>query len=410
MAELLFLCQRIPFPPNKGDKIRSFHLLRHLARNHTVRVGSFVDDPTDWQYAEALREHCTELFLVPLNRRWATLRSASGLVSNLPLSVPFYRDRRLAAWVRQTLAQQPVDAVFVFSSAMAQYVPRDAARPRRFTMDFVDVDALKWAAYAESKRGLAGWIYRREARTLLEHDRAVARRADVNLLVSEREAALFRNLAPESAGKIHALSNGVDAAYFDPSAIATTSPPDAPSLVFTGAMDYWPNIEAVIWFADHVLPGVRARHPNAVFRIVGLNPDRKVLELGERPGIEVTGRVPDVRPYVAAASAVIAPMAIARGIQNKILEAMAMARPVVVSPEGLEGIAATDGREVFCTERQPEAFLARTLAALDRPTGETIGAAARAFVLDRFSWDSTLAELDRHVFGNLHENYTNPVL
>ena len=399
MADVLFLCQRIPYPPNKGDKIRAFHILRHLARHHTVRVGSFVDDLADWQYAAPLRDHCAELFLVPLHRRWATLRSATGLVSNLPLSVPFYRDRRLQAWVSRTLARNPVDAVFVFSSAMAQYVPLGPKRPLRFAMDFVDVDAMKWAAYAESKRGLAGWIYRREARTLLAHDRQVAMRADVSLLVSDREADLFRSLAPESAAKIHALSNGVDARYFDPAAVPAAPRSDPPNLVFTGAMDYWPNIEAVIWFADNVLPGVRARHPGAVFRIVGLNPDKKVLELGERPGIEVTGRVPDVRPYVAGASAVVAPMGIARGIQNKILEAMAMARPVVVSPEGLEGIAATDGREVFCTERQPAAFLERTLAALDPDAGEAIGAAARAFVLDRFSWDSTLSRLDGHIFG-----------
>ena len=399
MADVLFLCQRIPYPPNKGDKIRAFHILRHLARHHTVRVGSFVDDPADWQYAAPLRDHCAELFLVPLHRRWATLRSATGLVSNLPLSVPFYRDRRLAAWVDRTLARNPVDAVFVFSSAMAQYVPQGRERPPRFTMDFVDVDAMKWAAYAETKRGLAGWIYRREARTLLAHDRQVATRADVSLLVSDREADLFRSLAPESAARIHALSNGVDAHYFDPAAVPAAPRSDPPNLVFTGAMDYWPNVEAVIWFADNVLPGVRARHPGAVFRIVGLNPDKKVLELGDRPGIEVTGRVPDVRPYVAGASAVVAPMGIARGIQNKILEAMAMARPVVVSPEGLEGIAATDGREVFCTERQPAAFLERTLAALEPETGAAIGAAARAFVLDRFSWDSTLSRLDGHIFG-----------
>jgi sugar transferase (PEP-CTERM/EpsH1 system associated) len=231
----------------------------------------------------------------------------------------------------------------------------------------------------------------------------VAVRADTSLFVSDREAALFRGLAPESAGSIHALSNGVDAAYFDPAAATADPSPDQPSLVFTGAMDYWPNIEAVTWFADHVMPGVQALHSQARFRIVGLNPDRKVLELGERPGIEVTGRVPDVRPYLAGAAAVVAPMGIARGIQNKILEAMAMGRPVVVSPEGLEGIPATDGREVFCAERQPAAFLERTLAALDRSTGERIAAAARGFVLDHFAWDSTLAGLDGHIFGSVAE-------
>jgi sugar transferase (PEP-CTERM/EpsH1 system associated) len=200
------------------------------------------------------------------------------------------------------------------------------------------------------------------------------------------------------------MSNGVDAAYFDPATQPAAPAPASPNLVFTGAMDYWPNIEAVTWFADNVLPGVQARHPGARFQIVGLNPDAQVRALGERPGIEVTGRVPDVRPYVAAAAAVIAPMAIARGIQNKILEAMAMARPVVVSPEGLEGIPAVDGREVFRAERQPAPFLERTLAALDRAAGDRTGAAARAFVLDRFSWDSTLAPLDAHILAGAERN------
>jgi sugar transferase (PEP-CTERM/EpsH1 system associated) len=400
MAEILFLCQRIPYPPNKGDKIRSFHILRRLAARHTLRVGSFVDDPADWQHADALRGLCAELFLVPLSRRWATMRSASGLVSGLPLTVPFYRDRRLAAWVTDTLARKPADAVFVFSSAMAQYVPRGDARPRRFAMDFVDVDSEKWAAYAEGRRGAAGWVYRREARRLLDYDRAVAQRADISLFVSDREADLFRRLAPESTEKIRGLSNGVDTTYFDPAATAPALSSGQPSLVFTGAMDYWPNIEAVTWFADNVLPGVRQRHPRAIFRIVGLKPDKRVLELGQRPGIEVTGPVPDVRPYLAGAGAVVAPMAIARGIQNKILEAMAMARPTVTSPEGLEGIAATDGRQVFCAERSTAPFLAQTLAALDRRIGEEVGAAARAFVLDRFSWDSTLDRLDEYIFGD----------
>jgi sugar transferase (PEP-CTERM/EpsH1 system associated) len=402
MAEILFLCQRIPYPPNKGDKIRSFHILRHLAERHTVRVGSFVDDPADWTHAETLKNLCAEIFLAPLRRRKATLRSLSGLLSGLPLSVPFYRDTQLAAWVSESLAKRPIDAVFVFSSAMAQYVTRRPSRPKRFIMDFVDVDSQKWAAYAEGRSGAARWIYRREARTLLDHDRAVAREADASLLVSDREAELFRRLAPESAERIHHLFNGVDTTYFDPAAVPPQSQSTGPSLVFTGAMDYWPNIEAVTWFADHVFPAIQRRYPRAVFRIVGLNPDRKVVELGLRPGIEVTGRVPDVRPYLAAAGAVVAPLSIARGIQNKILEAMAMARPVIASPEGLEGIAATS-QHVFSAARDAEPFLAETLAALDSQNGERVGAAARAFVVDRFSWDRALAPLEGYLFGNSSE-------
>ena len=397
MAEILFLSQRLPYPPNKGDKIRSFNILRRLAERHRVRLGSFIDDPVDWDHAEALRTVCAEIFLVPLNRRWATLRSAVGLARGLPLSVPYYRDRRLAAWVRGTLAERPADAAFVFSSAMAQYVPDRAQRPPRFAMDFVDVDSQKWAAYAETRRGPAAWIYRREARRLLQYDRTVARRADVSLFVSEREAELFRRLAPESAHRTYGLSNGVDAGFFDPALITAAEGPT--NLVFTGAMDYWPNVEAVTWFADNVLPAVRAHRPATVFRIVGHNPDPRVRALSGQPGIEVTGAVPDVRPYLAGASAVVAPMSIARGIQNKILEAMAMARPVVVSPEGLEGIGATDGRQVLCAERRPDPFLAQTLAALDPARAPQIGAAARAFVLDRFSWARVLTELEGHVLG-----------
>jgi sugar transferase (PEP-CTERM/EpsH1 system associated) len=400
MAEIIFLSQRIPYPPHKGDKIRSFNLLRGLARTHTVRVGSFVDDPGDWAHVEELKSHCAEVFLLPLNRRSATLRSLRGLLTGDPLSKPFYFDSRMAEWVAQSTRAHQTQVAFIFSSAMAQYVLKLPERPPHVVMDFVDVDSEKWRHYAERRSGPMRWLYRREGRTLLAHDTAIARMADASLFVSEREAALFQSLAPAVADKVSALQNGVDTGYFDPAACIAAaddrpSDPAKLSIVFTGAMDYEPNIDAVTWFADHVLEDLRRRRAGATFRIVGTSPSREVQALATRPGIEVTGRVPDVRPYILQADVVVAPLEIARGVQNKVLEAMAMARPVVVTPQALEGLNAAPGQDVLCAERSAAPFLAAVLSATEPDTAKRLGLAARRYAVDNHSWDASSAALDR---------------
>jgi sugar transferase (PEP-CTERM/EpsH1 system associated) len=284
-----------------------------------------------------------------------------------------------------------IERVLVFSSAMAQYA--DPYRGARRVVDFVDVDSDKWRQYAEKKSFPMSWLYNYEARQLLRYERQVARDYDASLFVSAPEAELFRQLAPESSRKIGHFSNGVDTDYFSPhEAHADPYAPGERALVFTGAMDYWPNVDAVQWFCDEVFPSLRERFPGLMFYIVGSRPAPAVQALAQRPGVKVTGTVPDVRPYIAHAAVAVAPLRIARGIQNKVLEAMAMATPVVVSPQALEGIDAVPGSELVLAE--DAAAFADAVGALlagRESAAAAIGQAARAKVQRQYSWSSNLA-------------------
>ena len=236
--------------------------------------------------------------------------------------------------VENILARHSIDTIYVFSSQMAQYLP---ARPRqRVIMDFVDMDSAKFAAYAKSSAGPMAWFMRREAKMLFSHERAVAHRATASLFVSEAEAELFRSRS--GAQRVHAVENGIDTVFFDPMAQFKRIETMNSLIVFTGQMDYRPNIEAVTWFVEAILPHIRVRHPQARFAIVGRNPTDAVKALANQPGVIVTGEVADVRGWLAASCVVVAPLKLARGIQNKMLEAMAMARPVVASTGAAEGI------------------------------------------------------------------------
>jgi len=391
--ELLFLTQRIPYPPTKGEKIRTCNVLRHLAGRYAVRVGCLMDDPADRAHVADLARLCRDVHVAPLDPRMARLRCVGGLLDGRPLSLPYFADAGLDRWVARTLAEARPAVTFVCSSAMAQYVMHRRPQLGRFVMDFVDVDPEKWRAYAEGARPPMRWVYAREGRRLLDYDRRVAAAADASVFVSEAEAALFRTLAPESARRTHAVSNGVDAGHFAPGT-AWPAPFEAgrPAFVFTGTMDYHPNVDAVTWFARSILPRVQAALPGARFFVVGASPAPEVQVLGALPGVTVTGRVPDVRPYLAHATAAVAPLRIARGIQNKVLEAMAMGRPVVVSPEALEGIEAAPGRDVLLATG--EEGLARACVDAAGPAGPAIGAAGRRCVVEHYAWPARLAALD----------------
>ncbi len=394
MSALLFLAHRIPFPPDKGDKIRAYQMLRHLAGRHEIYLGTFVDDPRDWQHVDHIRALCRDAYFAPLPRRRLLARGALGVLRGAAVTEWGYRDRGLRAWVRNVARTARPRAAFAFSSAMGQYAMEATPRPERVAVDFVDVDSDKWAQYAGTARWPMSALYRREARRLLAYDRRLAMAADASLLVSEAEAALFASLVPEARERVHAVPNGVDTAYFDPGAeIAPLALAGRPALVFTGAMDYRPNADAVCWFADAVLPGLLARHPHLCFSIVGANPTAEVTALGRRQGIAVTGRVADVRPYLAAADAVVAPMRLARGIQNKVLEGMAMAKPVITTPQGLEGLAARDGQHLLVAA-DADGYVSAVDRALVPRVRDRLGHAARRFVVEHHSWAAGLARLD----------------
>ena len=392
MEPLLFLVHRIPFPPNKGDKVRSFHLLKFLASRYRLHLGTFVDDPDDLAHVSRLDEYCASSKIVAIRPTLARIRSLTGLLTGEPLTLRYYRDASLASWVNAVVHEHRIVKAVVFSSAMAQYVVGMAGM--RVVVDFVDVDSAKWDEYGRSRRWPLSAIYRREGSRLLAFERAVAAFAEASVFVTPAEAALFRTLAPESAARVRHAQNGVDVNFFAPTQdLSSPYRKDEEAIVFTGAMDYWPNIDAVSWFAQDVLPTIVAARPRARFYIVGMHPAPAVLALAGESHVVVTGLVPDVRPYLKHARVVVAPLRVARGIQNKVLEAMAMARPVVVSACAADGLSGVPGVD-FETAVDAQEFARKTMGLMDDRAAAAIGAAARNRVVADYAWTANLAPFE----------------
>lgn len=388
MDGLLFLAHRIPFPPNKGDKIRSFHLLRHLSMRYAIHLGAFVDDADDWQFQDALKPYCASIKLLPLNPRRARLASLSGLLSGEALTLPYYRSSELKQWAAGLAASGAVVRGLAYSSAMAMFMP---VTLERRVIDMVDVDSDKWTQYAATQRWPLSWVYAREGRKLAGWEARVAQDFDATLLVSQDEAALLQQRVPQARQKIGAFENGVDADYFSPARdYPNPYSPAVQGIAFTGAMDYWPNIDAVSWFAERIFPAIRDAVPAAQFTIVGSRPGAAVLALARQPGVVVTGSVADVRPWLAHAVCAVAPLRIARGIQNKVLEAMAMARPVVVSAQAAEGIRAEAGRDFILALGEAEFAQAVVTQLQTKPSA----ARARECILANYDWARNLRTID----------------
>ncbi len=387
---LLFLTQRIPYPPIKGEKIRPLQILKHLRQTYDVHLGTLVDDPRDMEHIPTVRALCASAHFGVIDRRRAKVTCLRGLLTGEPLSVTFYHDRGLDAWIGEIIARVAPVAIVVCSSNMAPYVLDRRAANRVCLVDLADVDSEKWRAYAGQGSPAMRWVHRREWRQTAALEARIAAECTWSTFVSEEEAALFRSQHPAAGNRIRAISNGVDHAYFDPALPAAPVYDTARrNFVFTGTMDYPPNIDAVTWFATDILPQIQRTARDAQFHIVGSSPAAPVQALAGRPGVSVTGRVPDVRPYLAHATAAVAPMRIARGIQNKVLEAMAMARTVVLTADALEGIRATPAQEVILANTAG-AFAEACLA----PPDPAIGTAARQRVLSDYSWPALLQAFD----------------
>ncbi len=389
---LLLLVHRIPFPPDKGDKIRSWHLLEHLAKHYQVHTAYFIDDKNDLQYIGKVDALCASTCHVVLEPLQARLKSLTGLLFGRPLTLDYFHNENMRRWVDDTIARHQIRHIVVFSSAMAQYAERhhDAMR----VIDFVDIDSDKWLQYAQKKWWPLSWLYHREGTRLLQYERKIAALFDYSLFVSRQEADLFRQLAPESAHKTGYFSNGVDTDYFSPDVVLPCPyPPSGKNIVFTGAMDYWPNCDAVEWFARSILPLIHEQHSDAHFYIVGARPGKAVKELALLEGVTVTGTVPDVRPYLSHAHVAVAPLRIARGIQNKVLEAMSMARTVVVTPDALEGIDAISDQEILLAK--DEVQIAAHVCNIFNGSQTDLGLAARKKMLSTYGWDANLRAIDR---------------
>jgi polysaccharide biosynthesis protein PslH len=397
--KLLFLAHRIPYPPNKGDKIRSFHQLRALnERGHEIHLLAFADDPRDLGYQVDLAQFCASVQIIPLKRQWARLGALRALFSSRPLSLGFYESTQMRQAVSAKTAAEDFDAVFVYSSTMAQYVPRALAS--RTLVDLVDVDSEKWRDYARTTRGPQAWLYKLEGKRLRRYEQELVGTYAQTLLTTPREAALLNQVDEFTRrARLRTLTNGVDLQHYRPEPWRLSAldklplnerqwfaDPAAPRLVFTGAMDYYANIEGVQFFVEEVLPRVREREPRAEFLIVGSNPTEAVKQLGKQAGVQVTGFVEDVRPYLQAATVCVAPLRIARGVQNKVLEALAVGKAVASTTEGVAGLNVTDGDQLLIANSPRK--LAEYIINLIRNEGLRceLGERARRFVEEQHDW------------------------
>jgi sugar transferase (PEP-CTERM/EpsH1 system associated) len=392
---LLFLCHRIPFPPNKGDKIRSFNMLKKFSEKYEIHLGCFIDDPFDQQFVVNVAQYCSSVFALKQDKLLAKVNALKGLLTGQAITLPYYFSRKMQRWVGQIIMQYDIDKVFIYSSSMAQYCEQHDFDKLARIIDFVDVDSDKWRQYADNKTGLARWIFNREHKKLAAYENKISRQFDHSLFVSGDEAALFRACQPSiAAHKIHGVFNGVDIDFFDPQAqfLSEALVPSRPFICFTGAMDYWANVDGVLWFIGHVWPLLLALNSDAIFCIVGGNPGREVKALAKQKGIIVTGRVSDVRPFISQARCVVAPLRVARGIQNKILEAMSLNKSVVVTSMAMAGINAQISSSVHVIDDAKEyaQCLAAYLCASKVNTSNN-----RQWIIDHFTWSQTLQPLNQ---------------
>lgn len=394
---VLFLAHRIPFPPNKGDKIRSFNILKYLAKRHNVQVACMVDDTRDLQFIPEIEKYASRVVYDTIRPRLKKVQALGGLVKSEPISVGYFHSNALQTRIDEILDGAEIDAIVCSSSPMAEFVFRSrhaggkVARAIR-VMDLIDVDSFKWRQYVEQSPPWTSWIYRYEARVLAQYEMRIARTFDHVLVVSEQEKKVFPG-GSETAN-LDAMSNGVDLEYFEPGVTGSRNSV-LPTLVFTGAMDYRPNIEGIRWFVEMVLPTVRKAVPNVQLSIVGSKPSPEVVRLGEIEGVLVTGFVEDVRKYLDTASVCIVPLLVARGIQNKVLEAMSMGKAVVCTPQAHEGIRATAGSDLVVKESAADFAAATVDLLLNQDKAGEIGIRARQCVEREYSWDDNLQLLDR---------------
>jgi polysaccharide biosynthesis protein PslH len=388
-VKILYLCHRIPYPPDKGDKIRAFHQVRSLARRHEVDLFTLADDARDLAHEPVLREYCREIRIVRLNPRRARFRSLPYFLTKQPLTVPFFYSPELRAEVSKAAVSRSYDRVLVYSSAMAQYV--DFQRDIPVVTDLVDVDSDKWLQYAKFSRWPWAAVYRREGRALREYEKEICNKSTCVVVTTDREASLVREIARDT--RVWVIPNGVDTGYFQPAPQSSGSP--VPTIGFTGDMSYFPNAQAVCYLAREVLPLVRERVPETRFLIVGRNPSPDVRRLAAIEGVEVTGFVPDVRDYFARMQVAVAPFSIAAGIQNKILEAMASAIPVVATARAAQGLAPRVAGAVEIAHGA-ETMAAAIVDLLRQPAlAREKGMEGRRRVEAEYRWEESLARLEQ---------------
>ncbi len=401
-SDILFLAHRIPYPPDKGDKIRSWNLLRHLTERYNVHLGCFVDDPEDMVHKEFLESITKSCSLLPLSPKIARLKSLKGLLTGEALSLTYYQSPVMKKYISKVRRKYPCVAQIAFSSSMAPYLVEQSAATKIATLiDFCDSDAEKWRAYGQASSSLMGAVYRREGRVLAKVESQLANQADIAFAITPQEAKIF-NDRDDLKNTVDYWENGVDTVYFDPDAdfngeIDVNSEIGANDIVFVGAMDYQANIDAVQWFVETVWPDILKRREQCRFAIVGSNPAATIKAMDGHNNIKVTGRVADVRPWLKSASMVVAPLRVARGIQNKVLEAMAMAKPVVATSGAAQGVNVEDEKNILIAD-DAKSMGNEIIAVLDgSKNGTVIGENARQLVVDHYGWAPKLKRFENRL-------------
>lgn len=379
---ILFLSHCVPNPPDKGEKIRAFHLLRVLARRYEVHLVCLARTAAEKRDAAALEECCASVHAEVLRRPAAFRRGLLRIAAGGSFNAGYFSSPGLTERVGQLAALRPFDAVLVYTAVMAPYAPEGVP----VVLDLVDVDSEKWFQYGRERR--PGPLYRIEASRLRRFETHCATASALTVLATANELAIFRGFAPEPRAIY--VENGVESSYFEAAPAVLDTLRKRRFIAFVGTMNYRPNIDAVRWFAAEVFPAVRRTIPDLEFLVVGRNPAKAVRELAEIDGIEITGAVPDVRPYLSSARAIVAPLRLARGIQNKVLEALAMGRPVLASPEVCTTFGSRVPTGVLRCDSAAE-YASGIEAACDRePRSDP---AIRAAVRDRFDWEKNVAAI-----------------
>ena len=394
--KILYLVHRIPYPPNKGEKIRAFHQVKYLAKHHKVDLVCLLDNKSDLSHIAPLGDICNRIYAHQITPLLSKLKGLYTQIVGSSVSVGYFHRRRVQNKIDQWMAQTEYDLIFCYSSTMAEYYFRSnfynkESRPR-LLIDFVDVDSDKWRQYAEKSSFPIKQVFQCEHSRMQQFEQRIYSEFDASILISQNEAKLFTKQVVNE-NKIFVIPNGIDSLFFDKHKLQDAKSIEqstVPLLVFTGAMDYHANVDGVLWFSNEVLPRIRKAHPHVQFKIVGSNPTSVVKQLSEREGIEVTGFVEDIRPYYEQADVYVAPLRLGRGLQNKVLEAMAFERPIVATSRANAGIQAFNGKHLFIAD-DPESFADKVNELIScKNLRAQIGTNAREFVIDNFNWETNL--------------------
>ena len=384
---IFFVCQRVPFPPDRGDKITTFNEIRHLSAQHEVHVFCLGDGRRDLDNIPGLCDYALSATAVPLNGWRSKLRALGALIAGRPLSVAVFAEPELHAAIKRKFIELKPDLIMVYSCNVAQFADHFPQVPR--IMQFAELDSSRWGQYAKRSAIPLRWIYAIEQRRFFAYERRIARSFSHALVCTAIEQRDFEQLIP--GVPVSLVGNGVDLDYFR--SMGGVKRPG--SIVFTGVMDYFPNVDAVLWFCDEVLPLIHAQMPEASFVVCGNRPARAVRNLAKRRGVSVTGWVPDTRPYLDSAEVFVAPLRMARGIQNKLLEAMAMGLPCVASTTAASATVVEDGEGILAAN-EPEEFAEHVLRLLrEEKFRFEVARKARAAAEASYRWDVQMASLDR---------------